>query len=411
MNGKLTKYAAVVGAGPAGLKAAEHLAAAGLKVTIYERMASPARKLLMAGRGGLNLTHSEDLAPFLCRYGAAAGKLKPFLGAFGPQEVRDWCAGLEQETFVGTSGRVFPRALKASPLLRAWLRRLAGLGVQMQTRHEFRGFSDRAAAFETPGGLVQVEADVFVLALGGASWPRLGADGDWVAPLKAAGVGSSPLRPANCGVLIDWSELFRSKFEGQPLKNIRLHFGDLSAHGEAVVTRNGLEGGAVYALSGGIRDVCAEKGKAEITVDLRPDLALNDLAQKLSRPREKQSMSTFLRKTAGLSPLAISLLHESGPLPTTPDALAARIKAAALKVKGVAGLERAISTSGGVLWDALDENLMAKNFPGLFIAGEMLDWEAPTGGYLLTACLSTGRAAGISAAGWAKATDAPADTA
>jgi hypothetical protein len=391
--------------------AAEHLAAAGLKVTIYERMASPARKLLMAGRGGLNLTHSEDLAPFHARYGAAADKLKPFLDAFGPQEVRDWCAGLEQETFVGTSGRVFPRALKASPLLRAWLRRLAGVGVQMQTRHEFRGFSDRAAVFETPGGPVQVEADVFVLALGGASWPRLGADGNWVAPLKAVGVESSPLRPANCGVLIDWSELFRSKFEGQPLKNIRLHFGGFSAHGEAVITGAGLEGGAVYALSGAIRDFCAHNGGAEITVDLRPDLALNDLAQKLSRPREKQSTSTFLRKTAGFSPLAISLLHESGPLPDTPDALAARIKAAALKVKGVAGLARAISTAGGVLWETLDENLMAKNFPGLFIAGEMLDWEAPTGGYLLTACFATGRAAGISAAGWAEATDAPAATA
>jgi len=404
MNEKTTKNAAVIGAGPAGLMAAEHLAEAGLKVTIYERMASPARKLLMAGRGGLNLTHSEDLAPFLARYGAAADQLKPFLDAFGPQDVRDWCAGLEQETFVGTSGRVFPRALKASPLLRAWLRRLAGLGVQMQTRYEFRGFSDRAAVFETPGGPIQVQADVFVLALGGASWPRLGADGGWVAPLKVAGVDSSALRPANCGVLIDWSELFRSKFEGHPLKNIRLHFGNLSAHGEAVVTRRGLEGGAVYALSGAIRDFClTHNGKAEITVDLRPDLALGDLAQKLSRPRAKQSTSTFLRKTAGLSPLAISLLHESGPLPDTPDALAARIKAAALKVEGVAGLERAISTAGGVLWDALDENLMAKNFHGLFVAGEMLDWEAPTGGYLLTACFATGRAAGISAAGWAGA--------
>jgi uncharacterized flavoprotein (TIGR03862 family) len=403
MNEKTAKNAAVIGAGPAGLMAAERLAAAGLNVTIYERMASPARKLLMAGRGGLNLTHSEDFSYFLARYGAAADKLKPFLDAFGPQEVRDWCAGLEQETFVGTSGRVFPRSLKASPLLRAWLRRLAGLGVHMQTRHEFRGFCDRAAVFETPRGKVQVEADVFVLTLGGASWPRLGADGGWVAPLKAVGMESSPLRPANCGVLIDWSELFRKKFEGQPLKNIRLHFGDLSAHGEAVVTRGGLEGGAVYALSGAIRDVCATQGEAEITVDLRPDLSLNDLAQKLSRPREKQSASTFLRKAAGLSPLAVSLLHESGPLPTAPDTLAARIKAAALKVKGLAGLERAISTAGGVLWEALDENLMARNVPGLFVAGEMLDWEAPTGGYLLTACFSTGRAAGVSAAKWAGA--------
>ncbi len=199
MNEKTTKSAAVIGAGPAGLMAAERLAAAGLNVTLYERMASPARKLLMAGRGGLNLTHSEDFSCFLARYGVAAEKLKPFLDTFGPQDVRDWCAGLEQETFVGTSGRIFPKALKASPLLRAWLRRLAGLGVQMRTRHEFRGFSDRAAVFEAPGGAIQVEADVFVVALGGASWPRLGADGGWVAPLKAMGVESSPLRPANCG--------------------------------------------------------------------------------------------------------------------------------------------------------------------------------------------------------------------
>ena len=403
MNEKTAKSAAVIGAGPAGLMAAEHLAAAGLNVTIYERMASPARKLLMAGRGGLNLTHSEDFSFFLARYGAAAEKLKPFLEAFGSQDVRDWCAGLEQETFVGTSGRVFPRALKASPLVRAWLRRLAGLGVQMRTRHEFRGFSNRVVMFETPAGPVKVEADVCVLALGGASWPRLGADGGWVAPLKAVGVESSPLRPANCGVLIDWSELFRGKFEGQPLKNIRLHFGEVSAYGEAVVTRSGLEGGSVYALSGAIRDNYARDGKAEIMIDLRPDLALHDLTQKLSRPRDKQSASTFLRKTAGLSPLAISLLHESGPLPTAPEALAARIKAVALKVKGVAGLDRAISTAGGVLWEALDENLMAQNLPGLFVAGEMLDWEAPTGGYLLTACLSTGRAAGVSAAKWASA--------
>jgi uncharacterized flavoprotein (TIGR03862 family) len=407
MNEKTTKTAQktaiVIGAGPAGLMAAEQLAAAGLKVTINERMASPARKLLMAGRGGLNLTHSEDFSFFLARYGAAAEKLKPFLDAFGPQDVRDWCAGLEQETFVGTSGRVFPRALKASPLLRAWLRRLAGLGVQMRTRHEFRGFSDRAAVFETPSGPIQLEADVFVVALGGASWPRLGADGGWVAPLKAVGVESSPLRPANCGVLVDWTSLLRDKFEGQPLKNIRLHFGELFARGECVITRRGLEGGPVYALSSAIRQACARDGAAEIAIDLRPDLSLDDLAHRLSWPRGKQSFSNFLRKAVGLNPLAIALLRESGPLPERPEALAARIKAAALKVKGVAGLERAISTAGGVLWDGLDENLMAQNFLGLFVAGEMLDWEAPTGGYLLTACFATGRAAGISAAKWAGA--------
>ncbi len=392
----MTKTAAVIGAGPAGLSASEVLAQAGLDVTLYERMASPARKLLMAGRGGLNLTHGEDSCRFLTRYGAQAERLKPFLDAFGPQDLRDWCAGLGEETFVGSSGRVFPKNFKASPLLRAWLRRLDSLGVRLRARHDFCGFDGRVALFETPQGPKRVEADVFVLALGGASWPRLGADGSWVTPLAEAGLPSSPLRPANSGFLIDWSPHFREKFEGQPLKNIALRRGDLSARGECVVTKRGLEGGAVYALSGAFRDGLA----AEILIDLRPDLSGADLARKLARPRDKQSFSNFLRKTAHLAPLAIALLRESGPPPSSPEDLAARIKALPLAVKGVAGLERAISTAGGVLWDGLDEKLMAKKFPGLFVAGEMLDWEAPTGGYLLTACFALGRAAGAAAAAY-----------
>ena len=394
----MTKTAAVIGAGPAGLSAAEVLAQAGLDVTLYERMASPARKLLMAGRGGLNLTHGEEISRFLTRYGAQAERLKPFLDAFGPQDLRDWCSGLGEDTFVGSSGRVFPKSFKASPLLRAWLRRLDALGVKLRPRHDFRGFDGRAALFETPEGPKRIEADVFVLALGGASWPRLGADGSWVAPLAAAGLPSSPLRPANSGFLIAWSPHFREKFEGQPLKNIALRFGEFSARGECVVTKRGLEGGAVYALSGAFRDGPA----AEIRIDLRPDASEADLARKLARPREKQSFSNFLRKTAHLGPLAIALLRESGPPPSEPNQLAARIKALPLQVTGVAGLERAISTAGGVLWEALDEKLMAKNFPGLFVAGEMLDWAAPTGGYLLTACLALGRAAGAAAAAFAK---------
>jgi uncharacterized flavoprotein (TIGR03862 family) len=394
------KTAAVIGAGPAGLAAAEVLAQAGLAVTIHERMASPARKFLMAGRGGLNITHAEPYERFLARYGANAERVKPFLDAFGPQDLRDWCAGLGEETFAGPSGRVFPKSFKASPLLRAWLRRLDSLGVTLRTRHDFRGFSDHAALFETPDGPLRVEADVVVLALGGASWPRLGGNGDWVAPLAEAGLKSSPLRPANCGLLVDWSDAFRARCEGQPLKNVRLSCGEAFSRGECVVTRRGLEGGGIYAISGAARDAL-RAGEARLTIDLRPDASETDLVRQLSRPRAKQSFSTFLRKAAHLSPVAIALLRETGPLPETPDALAARIKAATLPIKGVAELERAISTAGGVVWDDLDDNLMAKSRPGLFLAGEMLDWEAPTGGYLLTACFATGRAAGKAAADFA----------
>jgi hypothetical protein len=248
---------------------------------------------------------------------------------------------------------------------------------------------------------LSVEADVFVLALGGASWPRLGADGAWTAPLAAIGVESNPLRPANSGLMIDWSDFFLAKFEGQPLKTLAVRFGDKTARGEAVVTRRGLEGGAVYALSGAIRDACDTDGAAEIFLDLRPDASAADLAQRLLRPRGKQSLATFLRKSASLSPLAVAVLREGGPLPETAEALAARIKATPLNVRGVAGLERAISTAGGVLWETLDDKLMATSRPGLFVAGEMLDWEAPTGGYLLTACFALGRAAGRAAANWA----------
>ncbi len=400
MSKNEAKQAVVIGAGPAGLMAAEVLAEAGLNVTIYEHMASPARKLLMAGRGGLNLTHAENFDAFCSRYGEAQARLQPMLEAFGPEQLRHWCAGLGQEVFVGTSGRVFPRAMKASPLLRAWLRRLDSLGTQFRLRHEFRGFAGDAALFETPHGPLKIEADVFVLALGGASWPRLGSDGGWVAPLKDLGLESNPLRPANCGVFVTWSEFFAQKFQGQPLKNIALHFGEKSAKGEALVTRRGLEGGAVYALSGAIRDALAAGEGAVLQVDLRPDFSLEEITHRLSRPRGKASLSNYLRKILGLSPVAMALLRESGALPDDAAALAARIKAVPLKITGVGGLERAISTAGGILWEALDEKLMARSRPGLFVAGEMLDWEAPTGGYLLTACFATGRAAGLAAADW-----------
>jgi uncharacterized flavoprotein (TIGR03862 family) len=397
------KTAIVIGAGPAGLMAAEVLAEAGLDVAIYERMASPARKFLMAGRGGLNLTHSENPAAFITRYGAAAERLRPLLEAFGPEQLREWCGALGQETFIGSSGRVFPKALKASPLLRAWLRRLGDAGVKIRLRHHFQGFSGDAALFGTPQGQVEIEADVMVLALGGASWPRLGADGSWVAPLAAAGIESSPLRPANCGALVEWSAFFGDKFQGEPLKNIALRFGEKAAKGEAVVTRRGLEGGAVYALSGAIRDALAAGEDAVLHIDLRPEFSEADILRRLSRPRGKTSLSNYLRKILGLSPLAVALLREPGALPEDAAGLARLVKALPVNITGVGGLDRAISSAGGVLWEALDEKLMAKARPGVFFAGEMLDWEAPTGGYLLTGCMAMGRAAGMFAAEWATA--------
>jgi uncharacterized flavoprotein (TIGR03862 family) len=399
----MRKTAVVIGAGPAGLSAAECLAQAGVKTHVCERMASPARKFLMAGRGGLNLTHSEDFDRFLARYGEEASRLEPFLRDFGPEQLRDWCAGLGQETFVGSSGRVFPKSLKASPLLRAWLRRLAALEVEFHLRHRFEGFEQGKAGFACPGGRKTMEADAVVLALGGASWPRLGSDGAWVEPLGTVGLTSTPLRPANCGFTVAWSQQMIDRFAGRPLKNISLSVNGRTARGECVITRHGLEGGVVYAFSHEVGRLIRVGESPDIRIDLRPDLSVESLAARLARPRQKASVSNFLRKAAHLDPAAVTLLREAGAFPLDPAELAARLKSVPLAVQGVAGLERAISTAGGVTWDALDENLMSRSVPGLFVAGEMLDWTAPTGGYLLTACFATGRAAGLAAARWLKA--------
>lgn len=381
----------VVGGGPAGLMAADVLSAAGVRVTIFDRMPSLGRKLLIAGRGGLNLTHSEDLERFLDRYGAARGRLEPLIRAFPPEALRAFAAELGQDTFVGTSGRVFPKAMKASPLLRAWLRRLAGRGVAVRLRHRLVEGEGRQLVFEGPdGGRVEVQADAVVLAVGGASWPRLGSDGGWAAWLQAKGVAVTPLTPANCGVRIAWSPHLLARAEGRPLKRIALAVGAATVRGEAVITRTGLEGGAVYAMTPAIRAALRD-GPATLAVDLLPDLAPDDLVRRLSRPRAKQSAATWLRKVTGLAPGAIALLHEGGgrALPAEPAALAALIKAVPLAATGLAGLERAISTAGGVALAGLDDHLMLEACPGWFVAGEMLDWEAPTGGYLLQACFST----------------------
>jgi hypothetical protein len=391
---------AIIGAGPAGLIAADRLARLGARVTVYEHKPSPGRKLLMAGRGGLNITHSESLDRFLTRYGAAAASLEPLIRDFPPERLRAFCAELGEETFVGSSGRVFPRSFKASPLLRALLARLAARGVTIATRWRFEGFAgDGALLLIDPAGeRVTRRPDATVLAMGGASWPRLGADGAWTAALAARGVEIAPLAPANCGAIVDWPEPFRAAFEGAPLKTIALRHEETRVCGDIVVTRSGLEGGPVYALSSQLRRAIARDGATTLHIDLRPSLSREALARKLSRPREKLSLANFLRKAAGLSKLEIALLRLAASTSDDPAALASLIEALPLRVVATAGLERAISTSGGVSFDALDENLMLKALPGVFVAGEMLDFDAPTGGYLLQAAFSTGMAAARGAA-------------
>ena len=380
---------AIIGAGPAGLIAAEVLAAAGHAVTIFDRMASPARKFLLAGRGGLNLTHSEPLERFLTRYSTDA--LVPAIRAFPPDALRAWCEGLGEPVFVGTSGRVFPQSFKAAPLLRAWLRRLDGLGVTLRARQRWSGWgTDGALRFE---GGAEVRADATILALGGASWPRMGSDGAWAGIFAEAGVRVAPLAPSNCGVTVGWSDIFRAKFAGAPLKRVALGFAGRRVRGEAVVTAQGLEGGAVYALSGPVRDALRE-GPVVIDVDLRPDLDDAALAARLAVPARGRSLGNFLRQEVGLTPVAIGLVQEArhgaagGERP-----LASLIRAVPVLVTGVQPIGRAISSAGGIAFSEITEGFELRARPGTFVAGEMLDWEAPTGGYLLQGCFSTGVAA------------------
>lgn len=370
--------------------AAEVLSAAGLTVTVHERTPSLGRKFLMAGRGGLNLTHSEPFERFLARYGAAAPALRPILEAFPAQALVAWAGGLGQATFVGSSGRVFPKALKASPLLRAWLARLADQGVAFRTRSTWRGWDETGALLFADGGTARPDATI--LALGGASWPRLGSDGGWAAILSRKGVALSPFQPANCGFEIAWSEMFRDRFAGQPLKAIALSFAGRTVRGEAMTTAYGLEGGAIYALSASLRDAIAAGGEAVVSIDLRPDASLDQIVTRLAGGRAGESLSNRLRKTLRLSPLEIGLLREAHRpgLPSAPQALAAAIKAAPVRLTAPRPLERAISTAGGIALSAVDEGLMLKALPGVWAAGEMLDWEAPTGGYLLQACFASG---------------------
>jgi uncharacterized flavoprotein (TIGR03862 family) len=370
-------------------------------------MPSAGRKFLMAGRGGLNLTHSEPLPAFLARYREAMPHLKTAIEAFPPQALRDWSEALGQETFVGSSGRVFPKAFKASPLLRAWLRRLDSQGVRLVLRHRWTGWDGQGGLlFVTPDGAHVVKPNATVLALGGASWPRLGSGGAWEQILTARGVRISPLRPANSGFTVAWSDIFRDRFEGQPLKGVELTFDQHTVRGEAIVTRAGMEGGAVYTLSAELREAILRDGQATLSIALRPDAEIGELTAKLSAAKSKQSFSNFLRKTANLSPVAIGLLQEAAKtsgrsLSSLPPAELARlIQAVPVQLNGIASIARAISTAGGVAFDELDDTFMLRRVPGVFAAGEMLDWEAPTGGYLLQASFATGAAAGRGALKW-----------
>ena len=398
---------AVIGGGPSGLMAADVISGAGAAVTIFERMPSVGRKFLMAGRGGLNLTHSENLDVFLGRYGAAEQALQTAIEALPPDSIREWAKGLGEETFIGSSGRVFPSAMKASPLLRAWLRRLAERSVTVKTRHRWRGWDARGdLIFDTPDGVVSSRAEATVLALGGGSWARLGSDGGFVEILRGIGVEVTPLRAANCGFVAGWSRVFRERFQGTPLKRIALSFDGQCVRGEALITAAGIEGGAIYGLSAPLREHIAHHGRATVVIDLRPDLDEAALLNALQVPRKKQSLSTFLRKVARLPPVAVGLLHEaalstSHPLgQLSPDEIARLIKAVPIQLTAPANMDRAISTAGGVAFSEIDADYMLRRRPGVFAAGEMLDWEAPTGGYLLQASMSTGAAAGHGVVRW-----------
>ena len=391
----------VVGGGPAGLAAAEMLGGHAA-VTLIDRMPNPGRKFLLAGRGGLNLTHSEPIERFLSRYGADEPWLRPAIDAFTPDAVRAWCEALGQPCFTGTSGRVFPRAMKASPLLRAWLARLDELGVERRTRCRLVALEPGGALLlDTPDGARRLQPDATLLALGGASWARLGSDGAWAPVLAAAGVALSPFRPSNCGFRADWSDGFRSRFAGVPLKSVGLHFGGAVSRGDVVVTAHGLEGGAIYPLSAALRDAIDGGKDAVLSLDLRPDLHRDALAARLGRVRGRESLSNTLRKALSLSPVATALLREGGsPPPRDPAGLAALVRAVPVTLTAPAPLDQAISTAGGVRRDAVDDRFMLRARPGTFVAGEMLDWEAPTGGYLLQATIATGRAAAAGVLDW-----------
>jgi uncharacterized flavoprotein (TIGR03862 family) len=402
------KTVAVIGAGPAGLMAAEVLSEAGLHVELFDAMPSVGRKFLLAGKGGLNLTHAEPLETFLARYGDRREQIEAWLDAFGPDALQAWAHVLGIETFIGSSGRVFPVEKKAAPLLRAWLRRLRAAGVHFNMRHRWSGWtSDHQLAFNTPTGQHSVSVDAVVLALGGGSWSRLGSDGAWVPLLEAQGVEVAALRPSNCGFDVAWSDHLRERFAGEPLKSIAAHFtaddgSTQTRRGECLITEYGIEGGLIYAFSATLRDAIAARGKATLHLDLLPDWSVERVLAEVSHPRGARSLSSHLQSRLGLKGVKTALLNEcvSRQDMHAPAALAAAIKALPVHLVAPRPMDEAISTAGGVCFEAMDASLMLKAMPGVFCAGEMLDWEAPTGGYLLTACFASGHVAGSGCREW-----------
>ncbi|MDP3481929.1 MAG: TIGR03862 family flavoprotein [Sulfuricella sp.] len=399
---------AVIGGGPAGLMAAEILIQNGVRVDLYDAMPSVGRKFLLAGKGGLNLTHSETSELFLSRYGARRAQIEPWLEAFGPEALRLWVHGLGVDTFIGTSGRVFPTEMKAAPLLRAWLHRLREAGVHFHMRHRWQGWNEEGALrFSTPDGEKSVHSDAVVLALGGGSWARLGSNGAWVPLLAQRGVPVAALRPSNCGFDVGWSEHFRTRFAGHPLKSVVVTFTNqdgvtLRKQGEFMITATGVEGSLIYALSASLRDEIESTGAAVIYLDLVPGRELSYVIEDLARPRGSRSMASHLQSRLGIKGVKAGLLRECVPAQdfADPARLGAAIKALPVRLIAPRPLDEAISSAGGVAFEALDERLMIRSLPGVFCAGEMLDWEAPTGGYLLTACFASGRAAGLGVLAW-----------
>ncbi len=393
----MSKQIAIVGGGPAGLMAAQQLVGQGFDVHLYDAMPSLGRKFLMAGKSGMNLTHSEDFTKFLTRYQDGSPLLQEIISEFQPDDIRKWVASLGVETFVGSSGRVFPTDFKAAPLLRAWVRHLKDNGLQTHVRHRWTGWTEKALVFDTPEGKKEVTPDATILALGSVCWPKLGSDGTWQNPFKTAGINLNPFKPSNCGFQVNWSDHLTKNFAGHPVKSVALDVAGKTTRGDFVVSSYGVEGSAIYTRSRELRLMLEETGQALLHIDLAPDKNIEQIKSALAQPRGSKSLSNHIRRTLGLKGVKMALLRECLDKDTfqSTEKLAHGLKSLPIKLTGTRPIEEAISCAGGVTFDNLDENLMVREQPGLFLAGEMLDWDAPTGGYLLSGCFALGKRAGL----------------